>query len=143
MIYTELTVKASKIAYEAHQGQVDKIGMPYIFHPMHLAEQMDDEVSTCAAILHDVVEDTDVTMEDLEKEFPAEVIEVLKLLTHPKGEPYMEYIHRVITNPVAKKIKIADMTHNMNEQRADLLGSPEAKEYFKKKYEQPWKVLHE
>lgn len=143
MIYTELTVKASKIAYEAHHGQVDKIGMPYILHPLHLAEQMDDEVSVCVALLHDVVEDTDVTIEDLEKEFPEEVIRPLTLLTHPEGEPYMDYINRVITDPVAKKIKIADMTHNMNEQRADLLGSPEAKEYFMKKYEQPWKVLHE
>lgn len=70
MIYTELTNKAIKLAYQAHEGQLDKAGMPYILHPIHLAEQMDDEISTCVAILHDVVEDTDVTFEDLEKEFP-------------------------------------------------------------------------
>ena len=65
MIYTPLTMKAMKIAYDAHHGQVDKSGVPYIFHPCHLAEQMTDEVSTCVALLHDVAEDTDVTLEQL------------------------------------------------------------------------------
>ena len=63
MIYTVLTNKAIQIAYEAHQGQVDKAGLPYIFHPFHLAEQMTDEISTCVALLHDVAEDTDVSLE--------------------------------------------------------------------------------
>ena len=57
MIYTELTKKAMSMAYKAHHGQVDKSGTPYIFHPIHLAEQMDDELSCCAALLHDTVED--------------------------------------------------------------------------------------
>ena len=65
MIYTEWTKKAMKLAYKAHHGQVDKGGMPYVFHPFHLAEQMDDEISTVAALLHDVVEDTDWTLEAL------------------------------------------------------------------------------
>ena len=58
MIYTELTCKAMKLAYNAHHGQTDYNGIPYIFHPIHLAEQMDDEFSCCVALLHDVVEDT-------------------------------------------------------------------------------------
>ena len=62
MIYTELTVKAMKLAYAAHQGQTDKCGVPYVFHPLHLAEQMNDEYSVCAALLHDTVEDTDITL---------------------------------------------------------------------------------
>ena len=70
MIYTELTIKAMNLAYSAHHGQFDKGGVPYIFHPIHLAECMDDEISTCVALLHDTVEDTDVTLEQLEKEFP-------------------------------------------------------------------------
>ena len=70
MIYTVLTNKALQIAYEAHQGQVDKAGLPYIFHPFHLAEQMTDEISTCVALLHDVAEDTDVSLDDLAREFP-------------------------------------------------------------------------
>ena len=66
MIYTPLTVKAARIAYDAHHGQYDVCGMPYIFHPFTVAESMTDEYSTCVALLHDVVEDTDVTLEDLE-----------------------------------------------------------------------------
>ena len=70
MLYTPLTRKAMQIAYDAHQGQVDKGGLPYIFHPYHLAEQMDDEISCCAALLHDVVEDTDIPMDSLAEQFP-------------------------------------------------------------------------
>lgn len=65
MIYTDLTKKALKIAFSAHKEQVDKAGLPYVFHPVHLAEQMDDELSVCAALLHDVVEDTEITFEEL------------------------------------------------------------------------------
>ena len=64
MIYTPLTNKALRLAYTAHHGQVDKSGVPYIFHPYHLAEQMTDEITTCVALLHDVVEDTDITFEN-------------------------------------------------------------------------------
>ena len=70
MIYTELTIKAMNLAYSAHHGQFDKGGVPYIFHPIHLAESMDDEISTCVALLHDTVEDTDVTLEQLAQAFP-------------------------------------------------------------------------
>ena len=80
MIYTLLTKKAMKIAYDAHKGQFDKNGIPYIYHPIHLAEQMDDENTTCVALLHDVVEDTAITFEDLEKEgFTDKILEALKL----------------------------------------------------------------
>ena len=67
MIYTELTKKALKLCFDAHKKQVDKSGMPYVFHPFHLAEQMKDEATTVVALLHDVVEDTDISFEDLEK----------------------------------------------------------------------------
>lgn len=143
MIYTEMTAKASRIAYEAHKDQYDKIGFPYIFHPMHLAEQMEDEVTTCAALLHDVVEDTDITIEDLKKEFPKEVTDLVTILTHGKDEDYIEYIRRVRTNPMAVKIKKADMLHNTDEQRAALLKTEEAREYFRDKYKKAWKVLTE
>ena len=113
MIYTELTKKAMKIAYDAHHGQLDKGGLPYVFHPGHLAEQMDDEISTIAALLHDVVEDTDWTLEQLEAEgFPPESMEALGLLTHPEGQPYMEYVAGLRHNSVAVKVKLADLRHN-------------------------------
>ena len=80
MIYTPKTKKAMIIAYNAHNGQVDKSGIPYIYHPIHLAEQMNTETECIVALLHDVVEDTNVTFDELEKEFSPEIIEALKLL---------------------------------------------------------------
>ena len=88
MIYTALTKKALKLCFEAHKEQVDKTGLPYVFHPFHLAEQMDDEASTVCALLHDVVEDSEISFEKLkEMGFPSEVIEVLRLLSHKVIEP--------------------------------------------------------
>lgn len=117
MIYTPLTNKAMKIAYTAHHGQLDYNGIPYIFHPIHLAESMDDEISCCAALLHDTVEDTDITFADLEKEFPPEVIEVLRLLTHNDDTPYFDYVRNIASNPIAKKVKLADLAHNSDQTR--------------------------
>ncbi|MBQ2264648.1 MAG: HD domain-containing protein [Oscillospiraceae bacterium] len=120
MIYTALTKKAMQIAYAAHHGQTDKTGLPYIFHPMHLAEQMKDEYSACAALLHDVVEDTELTFSDLEAEgFPAEVIEALKLLTHDPAVPYLDYVKAVRPNPLARAVKLADRHHNSDLTRLD------------------------
>lgn len=79
------------IAHNAHMHQFDKAGVPYIFHPIHLAEQMDTETECIIALLHDVVEDTEVTFEQLEKEFSKEIIGILKLLTRDKSIDYMEY----------------------------------------------------
>ena len=62
LIYTELTKKAMRISFDAHKNQVDKTGIPYVFHPMHLAEQMKDEYGCCVALLHDVVEDTSLVI---------------------------------------------------------------------------------
>ena len=98
MIYTEMTIKAMQIAYKAHAGQVDYSNVPYVFHPYHLAEQMDDEISCTVALLHDVVEDTDVTIEDLEREFPEAVTEVIKLLTHEKDVNYFDYVSEYVHN---------------------------------------------
>ena len=142
MVYTELTNKAMKIAYAAHHGQVDKCGIPYIFHPMHLAESMDDEVSCCAALLHDVVEDTSVTMDELAKEFPPEVIAVLKLLTHEEGTDYFDYVRAIRTNPIAVKVKLADLAHNSDQTRCT--GSDLTEEqlaYFREKYRKAKEIL--
>lgn len=122
MVYTDLTKKALKLSFETHKDQVDKTGMPYIFHPFHLAEQMDDEISTVCALLHDVVEDSQITFENLlQMGFPHEVIEVLKLLTHEKSVPYMQYVEKIATNPIAKKVKIADLRHNSDLTRLNVV----------------------
>ena len=113
MIYTEMTNKAMVLAYEAHQGQYDKSGLPYVFHPFHLAEQVDTEEAVTAALLHDVVEDTDYTLEDLRSMgFPDTVTDALALLTHDPSVPYMEYVERLKSNPIARSVKLADLTHN-------------------------------
>ena len=96
MIYTALTKKALRISFNAHHTQVDKSGMPYVYHPFHVAEQMDDEYSTCVALLHDVAEDSDMTLSDLRAEgFPDEGVDALARLTHDKSVPYMDYIKRL------------------------------------------------
>ena len=118
MLYTELTIKAMRIAYEAHKEQYDKGGVPYIFHPYHLAEQLEDEYHICVALLHDVVEDTDVTLGDLENAgFPEEIVEAVGVLTKPKGADYFEYVRKVKSNPIAKKIKLLDLAHNSDPSR--------------------------
>ena len=120
MLYTELTKKAMKIAYEAHKDQYDKSGIPYIFHPIHLAEQMNDESTICVALLHDVVEDTDITFEQLsDAGFSDEIISAIKLMTHDDAVPYMEYVIKIKANPIAAAVKLADLRHNSDLTRLD------------------------
>lgn len=137
MINTKLTRKAMIIAYNAHQNQFDKANIPYIYHPIHIAEQMDTELECIVALLHDVVEDTDITFNDLEKEFPKEVIDLLKILTHDKKIDYIEYIKKVKTNPIATKIKIADLKHNSDITRLENITTTDLKriEKYKKALE--------
>ena len=128
MIYTPLTKKALIIAYEAHKDQLDKSGLPYVFHPFYLAEQMDDEFTTCVALLHDVVEDSNYTIQDLiDKGFPTEVIEAIRILTHSKNIPYFEYINKVKSNTIATKVKIEDLKHNSDLTRLNIIAEEDKK----------------
>ncbi len=140
MIYTHLTNEAMKIAYAAHHGQVDKGGIPYIFHPIHLAEQMEDEYTTCVALLHDVVEDTCVTLEELSKSFPKEIVDAIDAMTHRENEPYLEYVARVKLNPIAKAVKLADLRHNSDEGRLEN-ASEATLAYFREKYRKAFEIL--
>ena len=103
MIYTPITKLALNTAYKAHEGQLDRSGLPYIFHPYHVAEQMKDEITCAIALLHDVVEDTDMTLEELEKLFPPVVTEGV----------------RRIKGTVAEPVKRADIAHNSDLSRMD------------------------
>ena len=145
MIYTPLTMKAMKFAYDEHHGQVDAGGVPYVLHPVHLAEQMEDEVSACVALLHDIVEDTDTTIEQLAQEFPQEVIQAVSLLTHDPKESYFDYVRKIRRNHIATVVKLADLAHNSDESR--LLGgesvSEQQKEIWRKKYQTARKILEE
>ena len=142
MIYTKMTILAMKTAYNAHLGQLDYNGVPYIFHPYHLAEQMDDEISCTVALLHDVVEDTSLTFADLEQIFPKQVIEIVMLLTHDEKVDYFDYIRKIKTNAIATKVKLADIEHNSNEDRS--IGSNLTQEqllYWKEKYAKAKELL--
>ena len=113
MLYTDNTKRAIKLAYEAHAGQTDKSGLPYIHHPLHLAEQMQDESTTILALLHDVVEDTQYSIEDIEAMgFDREITDALRLMTHDQRMPYMEYVEKLKKNPLARTVKLADLRHN-------------------------------
>lgn len=110
--------KALEIAWKAHEGQTDKAGKPYIQHPLAVASRMETEEEIAIALLHDVVEDTEVTFEDLEQAgFPQRVLEALRLLTHDPAEDYFTYIERVKGNPLARKVKLADLAHNSQTDR--------------------------
>ena len=121
MIYTALTKKALKICFDAHKDQVDKAGIPYVTHPLHLAEQMPDETTTIVALLHDVVEDSDrYKLEDIiAAGFPKVVTDALALLTHDESVPYMEYVAALKDNPIARLVKLADLEHNSDISRID------------------------
>lgn len=124
MIYTPLSKKAMKLCFEAHKDQVDKSGLPYVFHPFHLAEQMITEETTIVALLHDVVEDTHFTLEDISAMgFPESVTNALALLTHDDAVPYMEYVAAIRNNPIAKAVKLADLQHNSDLTRLDLVDA--------------------
>lgn len=122
MIYTNLTKKAIKLCFEKHKDQVDKCGLPYPFHPFHVAESMEDEYTTCTALLHDIIEDTDVTAEDLFNfGFPKEVVDAILLMTHQEGIPYLDYVAKIKENPIARKVKISDLTHNSDLSRLNVV----------------------
>ena len=144
MIYTPLTNEAMRIAYKAHHGQLDYNGIPYIFHPIHLAEQMDDEFSCCVALLHDVVEDTQVTLDELKAVFPKEVTDAITLMTHNDDTDYFDYVRAIKGNPIARKVKLADLAHNSDQSRC--IGSDlteERKEKWRIKYEKAKRILTE
>ena len=122
MLYTKLTKLAMEIGYYAHEGATDKAGMPYVFHPYHLAEQMgDDENAICVALMHDVIEDTEWELMDLvDYGFPREVVHAVYLLTHKEGEEYLgKYIQNIKENPLARKVKLADLHHNTDASRLE------------------------
>jgi (p)ppGpp synthase/HD superfamily hydrolase len=105
--------RAIAIAAIAHEGQVDKAGMPYVLHPLRMMLSVDTPEARMAAVLHDVVEDTAVTLEQLRAEgFPGAVIDAVEALTKRDGEDYEAFIRRVAPNPIARKVKLADLRDN-------------------------------
>ena len=142
MIYTPLTKKALRLCFDAHKDQVDKAGAPYVFHPFHLAEQMHDELTTVCALLHDVAEDSEITLDEIAAMgFPAEVIEALSLLTHDETVEYMDYVREVAKNPIARRVKMADLKHNSDTSRLSVVDDRVKARV--RKYRKALKILRE
>lgn len=111
---------AMRISVDVHAGQKDRYGEIYIFHPMRVMMKLYTVDDKCVAILHDVVEDSDWTVEDLSREgFPQNIIEAIDAVSKREDEPYMEYIHRLASNEMAMRVKLADLEDNMDLRRVN------------------------
>ena len=107
--------KAIELAKQHHKGQTDRAGKPYIEHPFRVMNQMKSDKEKIVAVLHDIVEDTDISLNDLKNEgFSEEVVSAVECLTKQDGENYDSYIERISFNPLAVKIKLADLEDNRN-----------------------------
>ncbi len=120
--------KALRIAAAAHEGQFDKGGKPYILHPLTVAAKVERPEEKIAALLHDVVEDTDVTLEELAEIFPPQIVDAVDRLTKKKGPGYSleKYLEGIRENETARKVKLADLEHNMDLSR---IAQPTAEDY--------------
>lgn len=136
-----LVEKAITLATAAHAGHVDRYGQPYILHPLHLMAQMETPEERMTAVLHDVVEDTEMTLAELQAEgFPPEVVRAVGLLTHEKERvPYDVYVANLKPNPLARKVKLADLEHNMDIRRLPELGPKDWERL--QKYHRAWLFL--
>lgn len=144
MYYTPMTKAAMKLCFEAHKDQVDKAGIPYVFHPISLAERFGEgqEAETCVALLHDVLEDTDYTVDDIRAAgMNEEVIEALLLLNHNPKVKYMDYVRHLSKNNIARHVKICNLQHNSNLSRLEKVTEKDLKRV--EKYKDALKILFE
>jgi (p)ppGpp synthase/HD superfamily hydrolase len=132
--------KAIAIAAQAHQNQKDKSGVPYILHPIRVMLRLRSEVDMTVAILHDVVEDTKWTIEQLRVEgFSEEVLEAVACLTHQDNEHYDKFLARIESNAIARRVKLADLEDNMDVRRLDALTEKDIQRL--KRYHPAWVKL--
>lgn len=144
MYYTPMTKAAMKLCFEAHKDQVDKAGIPYIFHPTSLAERFEEgqEAEICAALLHDVLEDTNYTVDNIRAAgMNEEVIEALLLLNHDPKVEYMDYVRHLSKNNIARHVKICDLKHNSNLSRLEKVTEKDLKRV--EKYKEALRILFE
>ncbi len=132
--------RAIELAVKHHKGQVDKAGQPYILHPLRLMLVMSTESERIVAVLHDILEDTPISLDDLRKEgFAEKIISAIECVTKIDGEDYDSFIERITKNPLATAVKLADLEDNM-----DLSRLPEVTEKDRAlvaKYQRATKVL--
>ena len=132
---------AVQMALNAHEGQTDKSGETYILHPLRLMHNVETEEEKIVALLHDVVEDSDKTFEDLEDDFSDEIISAVKCMTKQEGESYSEFIQRAKQNEIAREVKKADIRDNLDVERLDELEDSDLQRI--KKYHRSLKELNE
>ena len=132
--------KAIEIAVEAHRGQIDKAGKIYILHPIRVMLRGQNEREQIVGILHDVVEDTPVTLDMLRTEgFSEEILDAISCITRNNGEDYGDFINRVLTNPLATQVKLYDLEDNMNRERIPFPTEKDNERFTK--YEKYHKVV--
>jgi len=133
--------EAILLAVKAHHGQTDRSGEPYILHPLRLMFRQNSTATRIAAVLHDVVEDTTVTFEQLaDAGFSEEILDAVALLTHNPPDSYEDYVTRLKTNPIARAVKLADLEDNMRLER--LAGEPTEKDWARlQRYHRAWQEL--
>lgn len=138
----KLLDKAIIIATKAHTGQVDKAGQSYILHPLRVMMKLKTEEEKIVGVLHDTIEDTDITYDDLKKEgFSEEIIEAIKGVTKIEGEAYMDFVKRAKANPISRNVKLADLEDNMDLGR---IASPTEKDFRRiEKYKEAKALLLE
>lgn len=118
---------ALRLAVEAHRGQREKNGRPYILHPIRIALAQRSDAAVCVGLLHDVVEDCEVALEDLRAAGLSEpVIEGVDAMTRRDGESYEDFIERAAANPIAGEVKRADLLDNMNAARLEKFRGSDA-----------------
>ena len=137
----KLIERAIARALQAHAGQVDRYDRPYILHPLALMAAVEGEQAQMVAALHDVVEDSPLTLDDLRAEgFPEEVLEAVRLLTHDsESQSYDDYVRAIRPNALARQVKLADLRHNMDIRRMTVVTPEDAPRL--EKYRRAWEIL--
>ena len=135
-----LLERAILLAVQAHRGQVDRSGAPYILHPLRVMLRVETENERIAAVLHDVVEDTDWTLDGLRAEgFPEEVVQAVDCLTRREGESYDDRVARAAANPIARRVKLADLEDNMDARRLARWSEEDAARF--ERYHRAWRFI--
>lgn len=138
--YNELYDCALRIAIRAHEGQMDKSGREYVMHPIRVAERCKDSRAKIVALLHDTIEDTNITADYLRSEgFPEEIVGAVLSVTKQEGESYEDFVYRATENPIGKEVKIADLEDNMDIRRLKEITDEDVARL--RKYLRSWKYL--
>ncbi len=136
----QLLEQALELALRAHRRQKDRAGQPYILHPLRVMCRVQKPSERIAALLHDVVEDSDISLEDLRAHgFPEKIVHAVDCLTKREGESYDEQIRRAKSDPIAARVKLADLEDNMDVRRSGELGEKDLARF--NKYRRGWAML--